>query len=176
MAGTAVASSTISFTGEYPQRIDAKGRVSIPAPVRRVLDAGDANRPDGTLPRFQLAYGNHIKGHLRLYTISYFDLIKAEIQRKQDGSEEMRNTAYLYLTQSAEIETDKDGRIVLPQRQREKLGIDEGDVTFMGFGTHCELWKADAFSASNGSSVDDWLASRGPNFDPISLLGPLGSG
>jgi MraZ protein len=173
---TAVASSTISFTGEYPQKIDAKGRVSIPAPVRRVLDAGDPDRPDGTLPRFQLAYGAHLRGHLRLYTIKAFDQIKARIEAAQDGTQEKRNLAYVYLTQSAEIETDKDGRIVLPQRQREKLGLEEGEVTFMGFGGYCELWKANAFAETTGKSVEDWLAASGENFDPISLLGPLGGG
>lgn len=167
---------TISFTGEYPQRIDGKGRVSIPAPVRRVLDAGDPDRPDGTTPRFQLAYGAHLKGHLRIYTIKAFDQIKARIEARQDGSQEMRNLAYVYLTQSAEIETDKDGRIVLPQRQREKLGLEEGEVMFMGFGGYCEIWKAETFAATTAKSVEDWLSGSGENFDPISLLGPVGSG
>ncbi len=167
---------TISFTGEYPQRIDGKGRVSIPASVRRVLDAGDPDRPDGTLPRFQLAYGAHLKGHLRLYTITAFDQIKARIEARQDGSQEMRNLAYVYLTQSAEIETDKDGRIVLPQRQREKLGLEEGEVMFMGFGGYCEIWKAETFAASTAKAVGEWLSEGGEHFDPISLLGPVGSG
>jgi MraZ protein len=171
-----VASSSISFTGEYSQRIDAKGRVSIPAPVRRVLDAGDPDRPNGTLPRFQLAYGAHLRGHLRLYTIQAFDIIKARIEARQDGTQDMRNLAYLYLAQSAEIETDKDGRIVLPQRQRDKLGLDEGEVTFMGFGGYCEIWKAETFAATTGRAVEDWLSQAGDGFDPISLLGPQGGG
>lgn len=173
---SAVAPGTISFTGEYPQRIDAKGRVSVPAPLRRVLDAGDPDRPEGTLPRFQLAYGAHLRGHLRLYTIRAFDQIKARIEARQDGSQEMRNLAYVYLAQSAEIETDRDGRIVLPQRQREKLGLEEGEVMFMGFGSYCEIWKADTFAATQAKSVEDWLSAAGESFDPISLLGPLGGG
>ena len=167
---------SVSFTGEYPQRVDGKGRVSIPAQIRRVLDAGDAARPDATLPRFQLAYGQHLTNHLRIYTIKTFDALKARIEAAQDGSPERRHLAYVYLAQTTEIELDKDGRIVLPARQRDKLGIDEGDVMFMGFGTYCELWKAETFAGSNGKAVDDWLAAGGPNFDPISILGPLGSG
>lgn len=165
---------TLSFTGEYPQRVDGKGRVMIPAAIRRVLDAGDPDRPDGTLPRFQLAYGNHLSGHLRLYTMRGFDAIKARIEARLDGSPEMRNLAYVYLTQSAEFEVDKDGRIVLPARQRDKIGVTEGEVSFMGFGGYCEIWKAETFAETTAKSVDDWLADNGPNFDPISLLGPMG--
>lgn len=163
---------SVSFTGEYPQRVDGKGRVSIPAQIRRVLDAGDAARPDGTLPRFQLAYGQHLNAHLRIYTIAAFGALKARIEARQDGSAPMRNLSYVYLTQTTEIEVDKDGRIVLPARLRDKLGIDEGEVTFMGLGGYCELWKAETFAGSIGKSVEDWLAAEGPNFDPISILGP----
>lgn len=148
----------------------------IPAAVRRVLDAGDPDRPDGTLPRFQLAYGNHLRGHLRIYTIRGFDAIKARIEARLDGTEQMRNLAYTYLTQSAEIEVDKDGRIVLPARQRDKIGVEEGEVSFMGFGGYCEVWKAKTFAATTGASVDDWLAANGPNFDPISILGAVNAG
>jgi MraZ protein len=168
--------TVLSFTGEFPQRLDGKGRVSIPSQIRRVMDAGDPDRPDGTLPRFTLAYGAHLKNNLRLYTMAEFDKVKARIQARQDGSDDMRKLTYVYLTQTAEIELDKDGRIVLPARQREKLGIDEGDVIFMGFGTYCELWRADTFAATKGKDIEDWLTSAGPDFDPISLLGPLGGG
>jgi MraZ protein len=167
---------TVSFTGEYPQRVDGKGRVMIPAPVRRVLDAGDPDRPDGTLPRFQLSYGNHLPGHLRIYTIKAFEDIKSRIEARMDGTVEMRNLAYTYLTQSAELEVDKDGRIVLPARQRDKIGVVEGEVSFMGFGAYCEVWKAETFAQNTGASVDEWLSANGPNFDPISILGPAGGG
>ncbi|MCX7300571.1 MAG: cell division/cell wall cluster transcriptional repressor MraZ [Rhodobacterales bacterium] len=168
--------TVLSFTGEFPQRLDGKGRVSIPAQIRRVMDAGDPGRPDGTLPRFTLAYGAHLKGNLRLYTMTEFDKVKTRIEARQDGSDDMRKLAYVYLTQTAEIELDKDGRIVLPARQREKLGIDEGEVVFMGFGSYCELWKAETFAATKGKDIENWLSAAGPDFDPISLLGPLGGG
>jgi len=77
----------------------------------------------------------------------------------------------LILGQSIRLVVDKDGRIVMPIRQRQKLGLTEGEVYFSGVGDHFEIWKADTFSASVGKGLTDWLADQPDGFDPLSLLG-----
>jgi MraZ protein len=160
----------VSFSGEYPQRVDGKGRMSIPAAIRRVLDAGDPDRPSGTPPRLRLGYGQFLKNNLRIYTVKGFEALEAEINARQDGSNAMRFLAIDYLARSEEIELDKDGRIVLPIRHREKMGIDEGEVQFMGLGAHCELWKSDTFAAKTGAAMESWIDAQPEGFDPISLI------
>jgi MraZ protein len=163
----------VSFSGEYPQRVDGKGRMSIPAAIRRVLDAGDPDRPVGTPPRLRLGYGQFLKNNLRIYTIKGFEALEARINAAQDGSQAMRFAAIDYLSRSEEIELDKDGRIVLPIRHRAKMGIDEGEVQFMGLGSHCELWKSETFAVKDGAAMDNWLDSMPDGFDPISLVPKL---
>ena len=65
---------------------------------------------------------------------------------------------------------------VVLARSIPELGLEEGDVMFMGVGSYCEIWKADTFAATQARSVEDWLSAAGDGFDPISLLGPLGGG
>ena len=160
----------MSFSGEYPQRVDSKGRMSIPAAIRKVLDAQDPDRPVGTPPRMRLAYGQFLKNNLRIYTIKGFDALQAEINSRQDGSSAMRFLAIDYIARSEEIELDKDGRIVLPIRHREKMGIVEGEVQFMGLGAHCELWKSETFAVKDGAAMDSWIDQYPEGFDPISLI------
>jgi len=44
----------LSFTGEHTQKVDSKGRMSIPADFRRVLEAGDPAWNPGQSPRMYL--------------------------------------------------------------------------------------------------------------------------
>ena len=44
----------LSFTGEHTQKVDGKGRMSIPADFRRVLEAGDPEWTTGLSPRMYL--------------------------------------------------------------------------------------------------------------------------
>ena len=45
------------FRGEAENKVDSKGRVSIPAPFRRVLEEGDPDWSNGVNPNFVIVYG-----------------------------------------------------------------------------------------------------------------------
>ncbi len=160
----------LGFTGEYPQKIDGKGRMSIPADFRRVLEAGDPDWTEGLQPRLYLQFGDHLKDNLRVYTVEEFDRIAASIARMPAGSPQKKFVSRLYLGQSMKLDVDKDGRVVMPIRQRRKLGLEEGEVFFSGAGDHFEIWKADTFDATVGQEVQDWLADQPEGFDPLSLV------
>lgn len=147
--------------------------MSIPAAIRRVLDAGDPDRLVGTPPRLRLGYGAFLKNNLRIYTISGFEALQERFEAAQDGTQDMRYAMIDYITRTEEIELDKDGRIVLPIRHRAKMGIEEGEVNFMGMGAHCELWKSETFAVKDGASMDNWLAGKPDGFDPISMVPKL---
>ena len=46
-----------AFRGEFYQKVDAKGRVSIPAAFRRILEADDPPSTDFPRPRVYMIYG-----------------------------------------------------------------------------------------------------------------------
>ena len=45
------------FRGESLNKVDAKGRVSVPAAFRRVIEEGDPDFSDGSYPNFVIVYG-----------------------------------------------------------------------------------------------------------------------
>ena len=164
----------LSFTGEYVQKVDSKGRMSIPADFRRVLEAGDADWTDGPPVRLYLLYGDHLKETLHVYTVAGFQEIADRITGMPLGDPNRTRLSRLILGQSIRMDVDKDGRVVMPIRQRQKLGLTEGEVYFSGVGDHFEIWKAETFSDTVGQSLSDWLADQPDDFDPLSLLGQGG--
>jgi MraZ protein len=160
----------LSFTGEHTQKVDSKGRMSIPADFRRVLEAGDPEwMPDRT-PRMYLLYGDHLKNQLHGYTVTEFGALVAQINALPRGSERKQVLSRLIIGQSIRLEVDKDGRTVMPIRQRQKLGITDGELTFSGLGDHFEIWKAATYDAEVASSVAAYLADKPDGFDPLALL------
>ena len=160
----------LAFTGEYPQKIDGKGRMSIPADFRRVLEAGDPEWTEGLNPRLYLQFGDHLKDNLRVYSVKEFGRIYDHIHAMPSGTKQKAMVSHLYLVQSMKLEIDRDGRIVMPIRQRRKLGLEQGEVLFMGLGDYFEIWKADTFESTVGQDVADWLAEQPEGFDPLSLV------
>lgn len=162
--------SRASFTGEHPLKIDAKGRMSIPAPFRSVLVQNDPDYREGMSPALYLLYGPHLKDHLQAYSVAAFDRITADIEALPPGSPERKRATSLILNRSVRLEVDKDGRIILPQRQREQMGMTGGDLMLAGGGDHFDIWPADTYAAQD-EDLSAWLENQDEDFDPLMLLG-----
>ncbi len=160
----------LSFTGEHTQKVDGKGRMSIPADFRRVLEAGDPDWAPGLSPRMYLLYGDHLKNELHGYTVEEFSAVIAQINAMKRGSPNKKKLSHLYIGQSIKLDVDKDGRTVMPIKQREKLGVKDGELYFRGVGDHFEIWKSETFTEEVGANLTDWLDEQGEDFDPLSLL------
>ena len=160
----------LSFTGEHTQKVDGKGRMSIPADFRRVLESQDPEWTEGLNPRMYLLYGDHLKNELHVYTVEEFGTLVASINAMPKGSSAKKKLSYLYIGQSMKMEIDKDGRTVMPIRQREKLGLGDGELYFRGVGDHFEIWKAETFIETVAEDMTSWLDAQGDEFDPLSLL------
>ncbi|ARO14928.1 RsmH methytransferase inhibitor [Ketogulonicigenium robustum] len=160
----------VSFTGEYVQKIDGKGRMSIPADFRRVLEGHDPDWAPGANPGLYLLYGEHLKNCLHVYTVAAFRQIAQGIQAMPQGAPQRRIASRLILGQSVRLDVDKDGRVVMPADQRAKLGIAEGEVRFTGAGDHFEIWENQTFANTIAAEVEAFLAAQGEDFDPLSLL------
>lgn len=166
--------ATASFTGEYPQRIDGKGRMSIPSDFRRVLEANDPGWTDGLNPSLYLLYGDHLKDRLEAYTVAAFDEVARQIMsiRPTTPEQTLRKTMSqrLILGMSVRLEVDRDGRIVMPVRQRQKLGLTEGEVVFSGAGDHFEIWAQATYTEKVAAEMAAFLDQQGEGFDPMTLV------
>ena len=160
----------LSFTGEHTQKVDGKGRMSIPADFRRVLEAGDPEWTPGLSPRMFLLYGDHLKNELHGYTVDEFNKVVAQINGMQRGSVNKKRLQRLIIGQSIKLDVDKDGRTVMPLKQRQKLGINDGELAFSGLGDHFEIWKSEVFDEEVSSDINGWLNTQEDGFDPLILL------
>lgn len=159
-----------SFTGEYPLKIDGKGRLSIPVAFRRVLEQKDPDWREGDPAALVLLYGPHLTDRLQAYSIEAFDEIVESIESLEEGEEKDAATE-IFVNKSQRLEIDKDGRIVMPQRPREARGLGSGDVMVAGSGKYFDIWPAEAYEAKT-DRLHNWLAAQGEGFRPLTLLNP----
>ena len=101
------------FRGSEEVKVDAKGRVSIPAKFRRVFEASDPDYAQGKRAQLVVVYGFADWTHLRLYTIEAIDEIDQGISRMPRGSSERSYLETLMNGLSEEAEIDADGRLVI---------------------------------------------------------------
>jgi len=157
------------FRGEFHQKVDSKGRVSIPSLFRRVIEAADPDWTDGQRPNLVIVYGDHRRKFLECFTIEAIEEIDSQIDEMPRGSMERRMLERLFHGQSHPTQVDEDGRIVLPQKLREKIGL-EGEAFFIASGDRFHLWKPETYEAEEVARTEAWLEEFPEDFDPLSLL------
>jgi MraZ protein len=122
----------------YSLRLDAKGRVSIPAPFRAVLarDGFDGLYCYPALDRPALdAGGNALLAE-----------IEALMTRFPPYSEERDTFAAALYGTSETLKIDGEGRVVLTEPLKQHAAI--GDTaTFVGLGHKIQIWEPDRFRA-----------------------------
>jgi len=160
------------FRGEYHQKVDGKGRVSIPALFRRVIEAADPDWRDGLRPNLVIVYGTERQKRLDCFTMEAIDEIDRRIDRMKKGSTERKMLERIYHGHSFPTQVDEDGRIILPAKLREKLDL--GDTAFfIAAGDHFEMWKPETYEAEEAAQADAWLDAQDADFDPSVLLPDL---
>ncbi|MDO5528749.1 MAG: division/cell wall cluster transcriptional repressor MraZ [Paracoccus sp. (in: a-proteobacteria)] len=157
------------FRGSEEVNIDAKGRLSVPARFRRVFEQGDPNWKSGERAQIVLVYGPESWRKLELYTVEAADRIDEEIDRLERGSPERAWLETLMNGQATELEIDTEGRLVLPQKLRAKIGLDKAAV-FTAKGDLLEVWRPDEFEEAD-ARLQQFMAERGEDFDPRIFLG-----
>jgi MraZ protein len=163
------------FRGESLHKVDAKGRVSIPALFRRVLEACDPDWKEGLRPQLVIVYGNtRLKRCLECYTIEAIDEVDSEIADLPRGSIERRTLEQIFHGQSFPTEVDNDGRLVLPQKLREMIGLD-AEAYFVASGDTFQIWRPEDYEAEQ-AKTQAWLEEQPEDFDPLTLLSPARGG
>lgn len=157
------------FRGEGHHKVDGKGRVSIPAHYRRVLEAGDPMWSEGKTPELVVVYGDHRRRYLECYTIDAANEVDAKIAAMKRGSMERRMLERLFNGQSLLTSVDETGRIVLPIKLRQKIGLDN-EAFFIATGDTFQVWEPGTFEAEELSKTEAWLEEFPEDFDPLTLL------
>lgn len=156
------------FRGEHLNKVDTKGRMSIPAPFRRVLEANDPEWKSGDAPRVIVVYGGPTRKQLECFSVNAMAEVEDKIEAMPRGSKKRRALQRLYLTQSLDTTVDETGRLVLPKAQRDKIGI-ENSATFAGNGDTFEIWKPETYEEEIYGDLDE-DDDFDPNVDPSIYL------
>jgi transcriptional regulator MraZ len=125
------------FVSTFTNKIDAKGRVSIPAPFRAVLSRD--------------AYAGGIYCYPSLDAPA-LDAGGERLAQKIDGllaglpdySDERDELSVALYGDVHVVTIDGDGRIVIPQNLCQHAGL-SGQVTFVGLGEKFQIWSPEQF-------------------------------
>jgi MraZ protein len=145
----------------------------IPAAFRRVLEAGD---PESPRARIVIVYGDERRKFAECYTVAEAQRLEERIRRLPLGSMPRRVLERNMITLSATVEIDDDGRIVLPPKVREKIGLagaEPAEAVLAGSLDTFQLWKAETYDGEIRRSAMEDMAALPPDMDILSLLSDL---
>ncbi|MBF0251372.1 MAG: division/cell wall cluster transcriptional repressor MraZ [Alphaproteobacteria bacterium] len=138
------------LVGRHLNKIDKKGRVSVPKPFREAV----------------LATGGQ-GGFAGVYIYPYFKFPALEgadegfMQRLADSLEEnldlfsddQEDIAAITLESAHQLAFDPEGRISLPTELRHHAGLD-GEALFVGRGSRFQIWSPDAYAQHRGGALE----------------------
>jgi MraZ protein len=120
------------FKGTYRHRIDAKGRVPVPAVFRRGL--GGEREVVATL----------LDQCLAVYPPEEWRRLEAQLNALPAFSKQVKALTRLLVSRAADCEIDVQGRILLPPALREGAGLAR-DAVVVGVLNRFEIWAPDTW-------------------------------
>ncbi len=133
------------FMSEYNHTIDTKGRLIIPSKFRDQL--GD---------EFVVTKG--MDGCLFVYANEDWNVFEQKLTSLPLINKEARKFARFFLAGAAQVEVDKQGRILLPANLRDFAGL-EKDVVLVGVGSRIEIWSRENWENMDADSNMDDIAA-----------------
>ena len=140
------------FVGTYELTIDAKSRLSIPNAIRSKMNCDTDGRSFYIVPGQQ-------RGTLAIYPERYFERTRAHIPAPEQLSEEGYQWRQFEYSQSALLDPDSQGRILIPERLLRRAGIGR-EVTLIGVQDRLELWSRAEFAAFQDGKWPDYPQHR----------------
>lgn len=134
------------FMGEYNHTIDAKGRLIVPSKFREAL--GDT---------FVVTKG--LDGCLFVYDNEEWQEFEEKLRSLPITNKEARQFARFFLAGAAEVEVDKQGRILVPNILREFAQISK-DVVLIGVASRIEIWSKERFEGMASFEDMDEIAEH----------------
>lgn len=129
------------FMGEYNHSIDSKGRLIIPSKLRE--DLGES---------FVITKG--LDGCLFIYTEKEWENIENKFREMPLTTKDARKFSRFFFAGAAKMETDKQGRILIPNSLRE-FALLKKDVVLVGVLDRVEIWDKDNWEHNTLVSYED---------------------
>ncbi|MGB0930632.1 MAG: division/cell wall cluster transcriptional repressor MraZ [Chitinophagales bacterium] len=123
------------FLGEAECKIDAKGRLLMPAKFLKQMPQNNAD---------VLVINKGIEKCLNLYTLSEWNKISENINNLNSFDPKVRLFRRLHFSGVDELKIDGNRRILLPKRLLQYANIKK-ELVMVGFFNQIEIWEADYY-------------------------------
>jgi len=153
------------FVGRYELTIDSKNRLSIPFAIRRKLSEDRDGHSFYVVPGRQ-------RGTLAFYPEKYYERRRENLPDDENLSDEAYAYRQFEFSQSALLDPDGQGRVLIPERLLARAGIDK-EVTLAAVQDHLELWRREAFESFEGQM---WTAYPDQRSKAVHEMKQLASG
>ncbi len=125
------------FSGEYECKIDAKGRIVLPAKLKAKLPEVNSS---------ELVIQRGFEPCLVIYPMLEWKKVFNKVSGLSEFDKEFRTFQRNFLRGATEVDMDNNGRILLPRTMTKFAEIDE-EVMVVGVGNRLEVWNPDKYEA-----------------------------
>jgi MraZ protein len=128
------------FRGGPVLTLDGKGRITVPARWRELLETNVAG---------QLIVAKNPDGCLSLYPLPVWEKFENELLTLSSEHDAWRR---IFIGSATDVEIDSAARVLIPPELRVWAGL-EREVKFMGVGPHFELWDMARYEARESQAI-----------------------
>ncbi len=137
------------FTGEYECKLDAKGRLVLPAKIKARLPESSGN---------QVVIMQGMEPCLVLYSVVEYKKIYSRIASLNEFNPEFRQLQRNFFRRVAEIDLDSAGRLLVPKPMIKYANL-EKEIVLVGMGNRVEIW--------NTGQYEDFLIEDSNKFSEL---------
>lgn len=123
------------FLGTHQNRLDSKGRVSVPSAFRDVLRAGSDGGECAVILR-----PSHTHPCIEAWPIRVFNALADSVDTLDLFSDAQDDIATALYADAHRLDADKEGRVLLPDSLVQHAGLTDA-VCFMGKGRTFQIWE-----------------------------------
>lgn len=143
----------VEFSGSSTLKLDAKGRVFLP---KRFTEFEDEKEPGQkrVMTHFWLTLG--LDGCLWLLDQNEWKRMQRRLKAMEIGDKKQRVVHRLFFGNAERLKPDSQGRITLPEKLRQKVGI-EKEIELVGAGRRIEIWSSSIYQAQMAEAEVNWM-------------------
>ncbi|MFN4083785.1 MAG: division/cell wall cluster transcriptional repressor MraZ [Bacteroidia bacterium] len=138
----------LKLRGEYELKMDAKGRIMIPAALKKQL-------PKDSNDCFFINRG--FEKYCVLYPSKEWELIEEEVNKLSDYIEKERNFKRYFLRGASMLEMDSTSRILIPKQHQEHAGLKD-ELMLIAMGNKIEIWSKEEYEKMLNNEPADFSA------------------
>lgn len=130
------------LTGEFQHTLDDKGRMAVPSRLR-----------EGLGERFVITRG--LDRCLFAYPLAEWFRIEGQLKALPFTRADARAFTRLFFSGAMEVELDRQGRVLIPQKLREYSFI-EKEIVIIGVSNRVEVWSEAVWKEYSGKAYQDY--------------------